>query len=147
MCVQAASSALSIFGGTGAKPIFSNASAAAAFGVIFAESALQQLLHRMHFVVAGVALQRLLPGPGDPLIGRALAFAQNAGRKDARSLHIRRIIEQHERLLRNVRAGSLGRTCLAARTHRTRSAMDAGNVRCRQMYMPRRYWLSPWSAT
>ena len=40
-CVQAASSALSIAGGTGARPVFSNASAEAAFGVILAESTLR----------------------------------------------------------------------------------------------------------
>ena len=58
--------------------------------------------------------QRAAIGPGDTLRRRGAAFAHDAGGQGPRRLDVGRVVQQHQRLQRRVRARPLDRALLAA---------------------------------
>ena len=84
-------------------------------GAVEPEVFVEQTGRRAHFLGAGRALQRAIPGKGQPRRRAAATLADDPRRQRTRRLDVGRIVEEHERLLRQIGAVALGDALLAAR--------------------------------
>ncbi len=106
----------------------------------------QQRRGDLDLVLARGTLQGLAPSPRQPSWRVAAALLQDACGERPGRFDVRRIVQQHEGLLRDVRPVAVGGALLAA------GRVEGQHTGMRERPLPpgvhsRRYWLSPVSAT
>ena len=82
-------------------------------------------------------------GPAQPVFEGRPALPQDPRGEDARRLDVGRVVQQHERLLRDVGAGPLGARTPRGWARRRRAGSAAGTSAATRCRAPRRYWSSP----